>query len=153
MVSEGIDIPRLQVCCYLSHIRTEQYFRQVLGRIIRRIGHDDAECHFFALNEQHLRRYARRLNDDLPDDLSIVTLETPTEPQRGADSVEYSSGEKAGDSSGCGTSESRQAPSSTDEAQEEQVHVAMAAGSHETTSHDVAFSQAFYERLVALRLS
>ncbi|WP_258801710.1 DEAD/DEAH box helicase [Halomonas sp. DQ26W] len=50
MVSEGVDIPRLQVCCYLSHIRTEQHFRQVLGRIIRRIGTEDGECYFYALN-------------------------------------------------------------------------------------------------------
>ena len=28
MVSEGTDIPRLQVCCYLSRIRTELHFRQ-----------------------------------------------------------------------------------------------------------------------------
>ncbi|MDL0433900.1 DEAD/DEAH box helicase family protein [Marinobacter sp. TBZ242] len=153
MVSEGIDIPRLQVCCYLSHIRTEQYFRQVLGRIIRRVGHDDAECHFFALNEQHLRRYARRLNDDLPDDLATVTLTTPTAAQRGTDNADYSLGEKAGDSSGFGMSESRPAPSSADEEQDGHVHVAMAAGNHESTSHDVAFSQAFFERLVALRLS
>lgn len=60
MVSEGVDIPRLQVCCYLSYIRTEQHFRQVLGRIIRRIGLDDGECYFYALHEKHLRRFARR---------------------------------------------------------------------------------------------
>jgi superfamily II DNA or RNA helicase len=35
MVSEGTNIPRLQVCCYLSRIKTELYFRQVLGRIVR----------------------------------------------------------------------------------------------------------------------
>lgn len=35
MVSEGTDIPRLQVCCHLSRVKTELYFRQVLGRILR----------------------------------------------------------------------------------------------------------------------
>ena len=35
MVSEGTDIPRLQVCCHLSSVKTELYFRQVLGRILR----------------------------------------------------------------------------------------------------------------------
>ncbi|WP_019017923.1 DEAD/DEAH box helicase, partial [Modicisalibacter luteus] len=54
MVSEGVDIPRLRVCCYLSHVRTEQSFRQVLGRIIRREGTDDPECYLFALNEPTL---------------------------------------------------------------------------------------------------
>ena len=31
MISEGTDIPRLQVCCYLSRIRTELHYRQVQG--------------------------------------------------------------------------------------------------------------------------
>ncbi|BCN26113.1 hypothetical protein VYA_33050 [Vibrio alfacsensis] len=35
MISEGTDIPRLQVCCHMSSIKTELYFRQVLGRILR----------------------------------------------------------------------------------------------------------------------
>src|SRR5690606_24935561 len=41
MISEGTDIPRLQVCCYLSRIRTELAFRQVLGRELRRTGGTD----------------------------------------------------------------------------------------------------------------
>ncbi|AMD01543.1 DEAD/DEAH box helicase [Halomonas chromatireducens] len=152
MVSEGVDIPRLQVCCYLSHIRTEQYFRQVLGRIIRRIGNDDAECYFYALNEKCLRHFARRLSDDLPDDLATVSLAAPAAPPRGNSSAEYSTGEETGNPSGFGVSESSSAPSAAGQAQDEPIHVAMAAGSHEAAAHDVAFSQAFYERLVALRL-
>jgi superfamily II DNA or RNA helicase len=35
MISEGTDIPRLQVCCHISSEKTELYFRQVLGRILR----------------------------------------------------------------------------------------------------------------------
>ena len=35
MVSEGTNIPRLQVCCHLSRVKTELHFRQVLGRILR----------------------------------------------------------------------------------------------------------------------
>jgi superfamily II DNA or RNA helicase len=35
MISEGTNIPRLQICCYLTNIKTEMYFRQVLGRILR----------------------------------------------------------------------------------------------------------------------
>ncbi|MDC2890362.1 DEAD/DEAH box helicase [Psychrosphaera algicola] len=35
MISEGTDIPRLQVCCHMSSVKTELYFRQVLGRILR----------------------------------------------------------------------------------------------------------------------
>ncbi|MFT4929206.1 MAG: superfamily II DNA or RNA helicase, partial [Phenylobacterium sp.] len=35
MISEGTDIPRRQVCCHLSRVKTELDFRQVLGRILR----------------------------------------------------------------------------------------------------------------------
>ena len=34
MISEGTDIPRLQVCCHLSSVKTELYFRQVLGGFV-----------------------------------------------------------------------------------------------------------------------
>jgi len=35
MISEGTNIPRLQVCCHLTNIKTEMHFRQILGRILR----------------------------------------------------------------------------------------------------------------------
>lgn len=35
MISEGTNIPRLRVCCYLTRVKTELHFRQVLGRILR----------------------------------------------------------------------------------------------------------------------
>lgn len=37
MVSEGVDIPRLRVGIYATTVRTKMYFRQFLGRIVRRI--------------------------------------------------------------------------------------------------------------------
>lgn len=36
MVSEGVDIPRLRVGIFATTIRTRMYFRQFLGRIVRR---------------------------------------------------------------------------------------------------------------------
>ncbi len=36
MVSEGVDIPRLRVGVYATTIKTKMYFRQFLGRIVRR---------------------------------------------------------------------------------------------------------------------
>jgi superfamily II DNA or RNA helicase len=36
MVSEGVDIPRLRVGVYATPVRTELFFRQVVGRLIRR---------------------------------------------------------------------------------------------------------------------
>ena len=67
MISEGTDIPRLQVCCHLSRIRTELYFRQVLGRILRtrKIGDDHAWLYVFA--EPTLSRFAQRVAEDAPE--------------------------------------------------------------------------------------
>ena len=36
MVSEGVDVPRLRVGVYATTARTELFFRQVIGRFIRR---------------------------------------------------------------------------------------------------------------------
>jgi superfamily II DNA or RNA helicase len=72
MISEGTDIPRLQVCCYLSRIRTELHYRQVLGRVLRRIGESDDQASLFMLAEPTLQRFAERIPDDLPDDLAVL---------------------------------------------------------------------------------
>jgi superfamily II DNA or RNA helicase len=76
MISEGTDIPRLQVCCYLSRIRTELHYRQVLGRVLRRTGEIDDQAWFFVLAEPTLERYSQRVADDLPDDLAVVCAVT-----------------------------------------------------------------------------
>lgn len=72
MVSEGTDIPRLQVCCYLSRVRTELYYRQVLGRILRRRGKMDDQAWLFVLAEPLLLEFSRRIDEDLPYDHSII---------------------------------------------------------------------------------
>jgi superfamily II DNA or RNA helicase len=36
MVSEGVDIPRLRIGVYATTVRTKMYFRQFLGRVVRR---------------------------------------------------------------------------------------------------------------------
>ncbi len=53
MVSEGTDIPRLQVCCHLSRIKTELYFRQVLGRVLRVNGSVDQKAWLYTLVNQN----------------------------------------------------------------------------------------------------
>jgi len=73
MISEGTDIPRLQVCCYLSRIRTELHYRQVLGRVLRRTGESDDQAWLFMLAEETLQRFAERITDDLPDDLAVLS--------------------------------------------------------------------------------
>ncbi len=68
MISEGTDIPRLQVCCHLSRIRTELHFRQVLGRILRRQTGEpfDIGGWLYVLAEPSLTDFSRRIGEDLP---------------------------------------------------------------------------------------
>ena len=73
MISEGTDIPRLQVCCYLSRIRTELYYRQVLGRVLRRTSETDEQAWLFMLAEPTLKSYAERIAEDLPEDLAVLS--------------------------------------------------------------------------------
>ena len=44
MVSEGVDIPRLEVGIYASRVKTEMFFRQVVGRFVRMRGPEDEAC-------------------------------------------------------------------------------------------------------------
>ncbi len=99
MISEGTDIPRLQVCCYLSRIRTELHYRQVLGRVLRRIGELDEQAWLFMLAEPTLRRFAERIADDLPDDLAILS-----QVQIPAASAGSITDGKGAASKGCGSS-------------------------------------------------
>ncbi|UZD65703.1 DEAD/DEAH box helicase [Marinobacter sp. AN1] len=68
MISEGTDIPRLQVCCHLSRIRTELHFRQVLGRVLRCQAGEPADLGgwLYVLAEPNLTEFAYRVGDDLP---------------------------------------------------------------------------------------
>lgn len=68
MISEGTNIPRLQVCCCLSRIRTELYFRQLLGRILRK--RQPVECSpawMYIIAEPTIVGYANALESDLPE--------------------------------------------------------------------------------------
>ncbi len=67
MISEGTDIPRLQVCCHLSAIKTELYFRQVLGRILRVNDSANQEAWLYTFAEESLIGFAERIEQDIPD--------------------------------------------------------------------------------------
>ena len=67
MISEGTDIPRLQVCCNLTNVTTELYFRQILGRILRMTAEQTAIGYMFVLAVPDLVEYAERLNQAIPD--------------------------------------------------------------------------------------
>jgi superfamily II DNA or RNA helicase len=67
MVSEGADIPRLQVCCHLSNIKTELYFRQILGRILRMTSCLNQEAWLYTFAAPRLIEFAEEIERDIPD--------------------------------------------------------------------------------------
>jgi len=67
MISEGTNIPRLQVCCHLTRVKTELHFRQVLGRILRVCGNDDGAGFLFMPAEPSLVEYAERVAEEIPE--------------------------------------------------------------------------------------
>ncbi|RBP27907.1 superfamily II DNA or RNA helicase [Marinobacter pelagius] len=90
MISEGTDIPRLQVCCHLSKIRTELHFRQVLGRILRRQADETPEIGgwLYVLAESSLTEFARRISDDLPEH-NVVSFSPKSSKQNSEAASEY----------------------------------------------------------------
>ncbi|MBB1450059.1 DEAD/DEAH box helicase family protein [Pseudoalteromonas carrageenovora] len=75
MVSEGTNIPRLQVCCHLTNIKTEMHFRQVLGRIMRVTSSENQDAIMYILAESKLLEYAYRINQDVPFEADVVKFE------------------------------------------------------------------------------
>lgn len=75
MISEGTNIPRLQVCCHLTRIKTELHFRQILGRILRRTDLANQEACLFMPAESQLIEYAYRIAEDIPEEKSIVRFD------------------------------------------------------------------------------
>lgn len=67
MISEGTDIPRLQVCCHMSSVKTELYFRQVLGRILRVNESLNQQAWLYTFAEQNLIDYAERIEHGIPE--------------------------------------------------------------------------------------
>lgn len=60
MVSEGVDIPRLRVGVYATNTRTELFFRQVVGRLIRIIeGMEDQSVYLYLPRHPQLCQYAQ----------------------------------------------------------------------------------------------
>ena len=75
MISEGTNIPRLQVCCHLTHIKTELHYRQILGRILRVTDAENQEATLFMPAEKKLVEYAYRISEDIPSQANVVSFE------------------------------------------------------------------------------
>lgn len=74
MISEGTDIPRLQVCCHLSSVKTELYFRQVLGRILRVTQNEIQHAWLYTFAEERLIEFAERIEEDIPESCQYVYM-------------------------------------------------------------------------------
>ncbi len=75
MISEGTDIPRLQVCCHMSAVKTELYFRQVLGRILRINDSLNQEAWLYTFAEESLIGFSERIEQDIPDTCMFLKKE------------------------------------------------------------------------------
>lgn len=81
MISEGTNLPRLQVCCYLTRVKTELYFRQVLGRVLRATGSLGEKGYLFLPAEPKLIDYALRVSEDIPE-VNVLDFENFDSPQK-----------------------------------------------------------------------
>ncbi|MDO6642158.1 MULTISPECIES: helicase-related protein [unclassified Shewanella] len=75
MISEGTNIPRLQVCCHLTNIKTEMHYRQILGRVLRITDSINQEAVMYMPAEPKLVEFANRVGKDVPTEVSIVKFE------------------------------------------------------------------------------
>lgn len=75
MISEGTNIPRLQICCHLTNIKTEMHFRQILGRILRFTGSKNQEAVMYMPAEPKLLEYAFRVKQDVPFEADVVKFD------------------------------------------------------------------------------
>jgi superfamily II DNA or RNA helicase len=65
MVSEGVDIPRLRVGVYATAARTELFFRQVVGRFIRRTPAPARQMSYLLIPaDQRLKRLAVEIEEE-----------------------------------------------------------------------------------------
>lgn len=75
MICEGTNIPRLQVCCHLTNIKTEMHFRQILELILRMTSSKNQEAVMYMLAEPKLLKYAYRVKQDVPFEADVVKFE------------------------------------------------------------------------------
>ncbi|MGI8844850.1 MAG: DEAD/DEAH box helicase, partial [Thermoleophilaceae bacterium] len=65
MVSEGVDIPRLRVGVYATPARTELFFRQVVGRFVRRTPMPRSQMSYLLMPaDPDLKRLAARVEEE-----------------------------------------------------------------------------------------
>jgi len=78
MVSEGVDIPRLRIGVYATNVVTELFFRQAVGRVIRRDDHGDAS--FYIPDDPRLRMFAAEIQQQR-DSVDLSDEDDTTKPR------------------------------------------------------------------------
>jgi superfamily II DNA or RNA helicase len=87
MVSEGVDVPRLLIAVYATVKRTDLFFRQAVGRIVRRRAIDpgDTLATVFMPADSSLKELAERVEVELRQQLADdIELAFEVEPPLGA---------------------------------------------------------------------
>lgn len=65
MVSEGVDIPRLRVGIYATNVKSELFFRQVVGRFVRMIkGMPEQNAYLFIPKDIEIVKFAREIEKE-----------------------------------------------------------------------------------------
>lgn len=72
MVSEGVDIQRLRVGVYATNVIQELTFRQIIGRVVRRMGDYDDWAYFYVPLAPRLVKFMKRIKDEIT---HIIDLE------------------------------------------------------------------------------
>lgn len=85
-VSEGTDIKRLQVLCYLTNTTSELFFRQLVGRVSRYRGNEDREAYVYLPADPRLIACAQNIEN-----AQVQALKN----QRDADDAERLQGDRA----------------------------------------------------------
>jgi superfamily II DNA or RNA helicase len=65
MVSEGVDIPRARVLAYLSNVKTELFFRQLIGRVVRSSNGSGIASFVLLPDDPDLRTFASEIEADV----------------------------------------------------------------------------------------
>jgi superfamily II DNA or RNA helicase len=80
MVSEGVDIPRLRVGVYATNTRTELFFRQVVGRLIRLAANvEDQSVYLYLPRHPQLVKYAQEIAEQRQHTLRVVEQRKPVQ--------------------------------------------------------------------------
>ena len=93
MVSEGVDIPRLRVGVYATAARTELFFRQVVGRFVRRTPGAGGQMSYLLLPaDAKLKRLAAQIEEERRHALNLMPSEEPEEAIERAERVPVGEG-------------------------------------------------------------